>query len=300
MPNRRDFLRTTASAAASALGLACVGNSTPRGDARTNTSFRGKTTGEERTVAAVRLCWCPPGRFTMGSPPTELERRADEQQVDVVLTRGFWTAKHEATQGQWKRFVGDFPDKPPSAEFGVGDDFPMYWVNFPEAEHFCAKLTEHARRAGELPTGWEFSLPTEAQWEYACRAGTTTAFAFGNVLGHDRASFSEPTPDRRERPTGRMQRVATYPANAWGIHDMHGNVWEWCRDYYHAKLPGGTDPDLSGMLGVVNRDGTYSRVRRGGAFVEPAWACRSACRLRYEPPRRSDHIGFRVFVVERA
>jgi formylglycine-generating enzyme required for sulfatase activity len=93
--------------------------------------------------------------------------------------------------------------------------------------------------------------------------------------------------------------VGSYPANPWGIHDMHGNVWEWCRDWYHAQLPGGTDPDMSGVKGVPNRDGTYSRVRRGGAWIEPEWACRSACRLRYEPHRRSDHIGFRVFVVER-
>ena len=105
--------------------------------------------------------------------------------------------------------------------------------------------------------------------------------------------------DRRNLPKGSAHRIGSYPANAWGIHDMHGNVWEWCRDWYHARLPGGVDPDLSGDAGVANRDGSYSRVRRGGAWIEPAWACRSACRLRYEPPRRSDHIGFRVFVVEK-
>ncbi len=81
---------------------------------------------------------------------------------------------------------------------------------------------------------------------------------------------------------------------------MHGNVWEWCRDYYHPQLPGGTDPDLYDLKGTPNRDGTYSRVRRGGAWIEPESFCRSACRLRYESHRRSDHIGFRVVVVERA
>jgi formylglycine-generating enzyme len=105
--------------------------------------------------------------------------------------------------------------------------------------------------------------------------------------------------DRRNLPTGGSRRVGSYRANAWGIHDMHGNVWEWCRDWYHARLPGGVDPDLSDVVGVANRDGSHSRVRRGGAWIEPAWACRSACRLRYEPPRRSDHIGFRAFVVDR-
>ena len=235
----------------------------------------------------------------MGSPATEEGRRPDEAQVEVRLTRGFWTAKHEATQGQWKRIVGAFPDRAPSAPFGEGDDVPVYWVNFHEAEDFCAKLSERARRAGELPAGWTFALPTEAQWEYACRAGTTTAFAFGDVIGHHQANFSEPTPDRRVRPVGKAHPVGGYPANAWGIHDMHGNVWEWCRDYYHARLPGGSDPDLSNVPGAINRDGTSSRIRRGGAWIEPAWANRSACRLRYEPPRRSDHIGFRAFVVER-
>jgi formylglycine-generating enzyme len=306
MPTRRDFLRTATSAAGSALALGCAGSVAKRGDgdrssgaSATRRTFGGARAGEVRTVAGIQLCWCPPGRFTMGSPPDEIGRRADEQQVEVQLTRGFWTARTEATQGQWQRVVGAFPDKLPSAERGEGDDVPMYWVNFPEAEGFCAKLTETGRRSGELPVGWEFSLPTEAQWEYACRAGTTTATSFGNVLRHDQANFGEERPDRSAPVVGYSRPVGSYPANAWGIHDMHGNVWEWCRDWYHAKLPGGTDPDLSDTLGVVNRDGTYSRVRRGGAWPEPEWACRSACRMRYEPPRRSDHIGFRVFVVER-
>ena len=92
-------------------------------------------------------------------------------------------------------------------------------------------------------------------------------------------------------------KVGSYPANAWGLHDMHGNVWEWCRDWYHSTLPGGVDPDLSAVKGTINRDGTYSRVRRSGAWIEDGWACRSAIRLRYEPERRSDHIGFRVVAV---
>ena len=100
----------------------------------------------------------------MGSPPTEAGHRPDEAQVQVRLTRGFWAAQHEATQGQWRRVVGNFPDRLPSAQFGEGEDFPVYWVNFHEAESFCAKLTERARRAGDLPRGWECSLPTEAQW----------------------------------------------------------------------------------------------------------------------------------------
>jgi formylglycine-generating enzyme required for sulfatase activity len=289
MPNRRDFLR----AAATMLGVGCSSL------AAQGRSFRGTRAGDARTIDGIPLRWCPAGRFTMGSPVSEAGHRPDEAQAGVRISRGFWTAQHEATQGQWKRIVGAFPDRSPSAQFGEGDDFPVYWVSFHEADSFCARLTERARRAGELPGGWAFALPTEAEWEYACRAGTRTATAFGDTLGRHQANFAGETVDRRNLPTGGSRRAGRYPANAWGIHDMHGNVWEWCRDWYHARLPGGVDPDLSDVVGEANRDGTHSRVRRGGAWIEPAWACRSACRLRYEPPRRSDHIGFRVFVVQR-
>ena len=234
----------------------------------------------------------------MGSPPAEPGRRGDEMQTEVGLTSGFWMAKHEATQGEWKRVVGDFPDRLPTATFGEGDDFPAYWINFYEAETFCAALTQRAHRSGALPAAWRFTLPTEVQWEYACRAGTTTATAFGDRLTPAQANFGEGPLDRSSPPRGRAKQVGSYPANRWGLHDMHGNVWEWCRDFYHARLPGGTDPDLSQSQGLPNRDGTYSRVRRGGAWIEEEWACRSACRLRYESHRRSDHIGFRVIVCE--
>ena len=305
--DRREFLRTAAAAAAAALTLGCARAHAPSRGAGTTDgapasgrqrAFRGSRAGDTRVAEGIALQWCPAGRFVMGSPPTEAGRRPDEAQVDVRLTRGFWTAKHEVTQGEWKRIAGPFPDRLPTPEFGEGDDVPLYWVNFHEAERFCAVLTERARRSGVLPDGWTFSLPTEAQWEYACRAGTVTAMSYGDLPDHAKANFGEER-DRRTPPTGRSRAVGSYAANAWGIHDMHGNVWEWCRDYYHPRLPGGTDPDLYDVQGAMNRDGTYSRVRRGGAWIEPPWACRSACRLRYESPRRSDHIGMRVVAVER-
>ena len=263
-------------------------------------SFRGSRAGEERTVEGIRLRWCPPGEFLMGSPPDEVGRRPDEGQVPVSLTKGFWTARTEVTQAQWRQIVGAYPAQEPSPRFGQGGDFPMYWVNFHESEGFCSTLTRRAHASAALPAEWEFRLPTEAQWEYACRAGTVTASAFGDVLGADQANFASERPEmkRADQVRGAARRVGSYAENAWGIVDMHGNVWEWCRDWYQARLPGGVDPDLYDVLGARNRDGTYSRVRRGGAWIEPAWACRSACRLRYEPPRRSDHIGFRVVAVE--
>ena len=262
-------------------------------------SFRGRNAGEARDIDGIPVAWCPPGRFTMGSPPSEPGRGQDEAQVQVNLTRGFWAGKFEVTQGQWTRVVGQFPDRLPSARFGLGDDVPAYWISFTEAEAFCAEATRRAVRAGAIPAAWEFRLPTEAQWEYACRAGTITLSAFGPSLDQHQANFAENPAARAADAVGSSKRVGSYPANAWGLHDMHGNVWEWCRDWYHAQLPGGTDPGLYDVPGVMNRDGTYSRVRRGGAWIESRWDCRSARRLRYEPPRRSDHIGFRIVVVER-
>jgi formylglycine-generating enzyme required for sulfatase activity len=266
------------------------------------TAFTGSEAGDERAVAGVKLCWCPPGKFTMGSPPNEPKRRPDEDQVEVTLTRGFWAGKFEVTQGQWKRVVGKLPGEL-TAELPEGDDYPVGNVNFAEAEAFCAKLTELGRKSAELPEGWEFRLPTEAQWEYACRAGTTTATAFGDKLGSKQANVkNKPYNGGEEGPSlGMVARVGSYPPNAWGIHDMHGNVVEWCRDWYHAKLPGGTDPDLHDAKATAekNRTGDYSRSRRGSAWTDDAWASRSALRQRFEPERRYDHIGFRVVAVRR-
>jgi formylglycine-generating enzyme required for sulfatase activity len=234
----------------------------------------------------------------MGSPVTESGHRADETQVNVTLTRGFWMAKFETTQGEWKQVAGEFPDRSPSAEFGWGDDVPMYWVNYAEAEAFCARLTQSAQQAGTSAADWRFRLPTEAQWEYACRAGTTTATAFGDAIGRDHANFLGDSNIDRGHPLRKAVPVGRYGSNRWGLCDMHGNIFEWCRDWYHERLPGGVDPDLSDVRGTPNRDGSYSRCRRGGAWNDPSPFIRSASRLRYEPERRSDHIGFRVVLVE--
>jgi sulfatase modifying factor 1 len=257
-----------------------------------SSAFAGSRAGEQRETVGIQLCWCPPGKFTMGSPRDEPERRPDEDQVEVTLTEGFWMAKYETTQGQWKRVVGKLPG-PLTAELPEGDDYPVGNVNFAEAEAFCQALTELGRRKGDLPPGWEFRLPTEAQWEYACRAGTTTATAFGDRLSSKQANFKgKPYNGAEAGPSlGRVAKIGSYPPNAWGLHDMHGNTFEWCRDWYHEKLSGGIDPDLHVATAT-------SRVRRGGGWTDDGWACRSAFRLRFEPERRYDHIGFRVAVVQ--
>ena len=266
---------------------------------RTKT-FSGSKAGNEREVGGVKLCWCPPGKFIMGSPRSEPERRPGEDQVEVTLTKGFWMAKYEATQGQWKRVMGNLPG-PLTAELPAGDDLPVGNVNFAETEAFCRKLTELAHQSGELQKDWEFRLPTEAQWEYACRAGTTTATSFGDKLSSKQANFKgQPYNGGEPGPSlGRAAKVGSYPANAWGLHDMHGNIYEWCRDWYHTRLPGGVDPDLhdAESTATLNRTGDHSRVRRGGAWTDDGWPLRTAFRLRFEPARRYDHIGFRVVAI---
>ncbi|MDA1191062.1 MAG: formylglycine-generating enzyme family protein [Candidatus Poribacteria bacterium] len=255
-------------------------------------SFNGTQAGDQREIAGIPLCWCPPGKFVMGCPPDEPERRPGEDQVEVTLTKGFWIAKFEATQGQWKRVMGKLPGEL-TAELPDGDDYPVGNVNFAEVEAFCRTLTELCHASGVLPMDWEFRLPTEAQWEYACRAGTTTATSFGDTLSSKQANFKgEPYNGAEPGPSlGRAAPVGSYPANPWGLHDMHGNTYEWCRDWYHPRLPGGVDPDLYSARAA-------SRVRRGGCWADEGWSCRSAFRLRFEPERRYDHIGFRVVVVQ--
>jgi sulfatase modifying factor 1 len=258
-------------------------------------AMMGSRAGEERTVAGVRLCWCPAGTYMRGSPPNEPERRPGEDQVEVTLSRGFWAGKFEVTQGEWQRVVGTFNGKYTAGE---GENFPIYDITFGEAEDFCRKLTALGQAAGEVQTGWEFRLPTDAQWEYFCRAGTTAATSFGDKLSSKQANFEgKPYNGAEEGPSlKRTAPVGSYPANPWGLHDVHGNVYEWCRDWAHAKYPGGADPDLYLALDTAqkNRTGDYSRVRRGGCYADDGWACRSAMRVRFEPHRHHDHIGMRV------
>jgi formylglycine-generating enzyme required for sulfatase activity len=258
----------------------------------------GVTAGESRAIDGVALRWCPAGRFTMGSPAAEAGRRADEAQVEVTLTRGFWMAETEVTQAQWQRLHGAPTERPLSERFGLGAAVPIYWVSHGAAEAFCEALTARALASGAIAAPWVFRLPTEAQWEYACRAGTTGPTSFGDDLTLRQANFlGERLDGTVETPAvGKAVPVRSHPANAWGIHEMHGNVFEWCRDWYHARLPGGADPDVQ-VRGEPNRDGSYSRVRRGGAWNDGARFCRSAVRFRYEPHRSSDHIGFRVALV---
>jgi formylglycine-generating enzyme required for sulfatase activity len=261
----------------------------------------GRLAGQQKTIADIALRWCPPGSFRMGTPASEPERRSDETQTDVTLTSGFWIGERSLTQGEWQATLGHLPGEL-SASAGTG--LPVYNVNHPEAAAFCETLSARLAADGSLPEGWAVRLPTEAQWEYACRAGTTTATSFGDSLGSRQANFrgDHPYNGAPAGPVlGHVSAAGVYPANAWGLHDMHGNVFDWCRDWFHTRLPGGVDPDLSLALDTAarNGDGSISRSRRGGCWSDQGWACRSGFRMKYEPERRADHIGFRITVSRR-
>lgn len=198
--------------------------------------------------------------------------QADENSfVAVTLTEPFWLGKTEVTQAQWEALMGSNPS------LFKGADLPVEQVSWRDANEFCLKLTERELAAGRLPDGYVYSLPTEAQWEYACRAGTTGDFA-GNL---DAMGWYGGNSGMQTHPVGRKQ------ANAWGLHDMHGNVSEWCADW-HGEYAGGSMIDPRGP-GVGEL-----RVVRGGSWVDTPSSCRSGYRHRLTPDIRVHFLGFRV------
>lgn len=252
----------------------------------------GERAGEQRTYHELRMkfCWCPPGEFQMGSPKDE-SWRGDEGQVAVTLTQGFWMGKYEVTQAQYQRVMGANPS------VYQGPSLPVDSVSWEDAEEFCQKLTDQDRAAGRLEDGWEYRLPTEAQWEYACRAGSTTAYSFGDDatrLG-DYAWYGRNSGENQGQVGSHVHPVGQKQPNAWGLHDMYGNVSEWCRDCYQQTLPGGTDPEVARLLDA-------ERVHRGGSWNLPSGNCRSSIRTMGraglpEPAYRNSLLGFRVALV---
>ncbi len=227
----------------------------------------------------------------MGSPESENDHLSDEGEVEVALTHGFWLGRTEATQGQWERLMGTTPWKG-KERVEEGADFPATYIRWCEADDFCRKLTESEREAKRLPSGWRYTLPTEAQWEYACRAGTTTAFSFGDSASvlSDYGWWGGAPP--REGNAGNERyphRVGLKKANPWGLYDMHGNVTEWCQDWYAARRAGGTDP-----VGPDNHSEEDEKVHRGGSWNYPARHNRSATRAKRNPTDRIQYLGFRI------
>lgn len=252
----------------------------------------------EDNALKMKLCFCPAGKFRMGSPLDEPDRQDDEAQVDVTLSRDFWIGQYEVTQAQWKAVMGttvkaQLPKTKKQMLSGEGPDQPMYLINYDEARDFCRRLTEHEQTAGRIPANWSYRLPTEAEWEYACRAGTKTATAFGDQLSSRDANFDGNRPYNQVEKGSFLKGtspVGKYPANEWGIYDMHGNVWEWCLDGYRDRLRGGIDP--------VGSTGAPLRVLRGGSWDFSGKLCRSANRFEIPPTLRLNYMGFRVALVQ--
>ena len=239
--------------------------------------LRGAEEGQAWTVPDLNLemVYIRPGTFTMGSPVTEQGRNDDEIQHTVILTEGFWLGKTVVTQAQWEAVMGGNPSKFKNA----GRDAPVEQVSWDDAMQFCRKLTERERQAGHLPEGHEYTLPTEAQWEYACRAGTTGPFAGNGDL--DSMGWYNQNSGNTTHPVAQKQ------PNAWGLYDMHGNVWEWCRDWY-GHYPGGSVTDPTGPSSGSDR------VLRGGSWYSGAAYCRSADRYWFSPGDRYIILGFRL------
>ena len=226
----------------------------------------------------LTLMLIPSGEFMMGSADNDGNGSEDERpQHQVRLSQSFLMGATPVTQAQWRVVAGydvkNITLKPEPSHF-KGDDLPVEQVSWEEATEFCQRLS---KRTGKL-----FQLPSEAQWEYACRAGTETAYHFGPQITPELANY--------DQEIGQTTAVKQYPPNRWGLYDMHGNVWEWCQDYWHGDYQG-APMDGSAWVrgGNVNR-----RVIRGGSWVDLPGYCRAAYRLSGSPDYRNDFIGFRV------
>lgn len=206
----------------------------------------------------------------MGGPRTEVRPGEDDYPVEVAIKRGFWIQETEVTQLEWASVMGAMPSHEMSK--GKGNRHPIYYVSREEASAFCVKLTEQERKAGSLPSGWECRLPTEAQWEYACRAGTTTDTAFGDQLSSSQANFCGEWP-HNAAPKGpshdQSVPVRSYRPNGWGVYDTHGNVKEF------TTAPG--------------------RVR-GGSWFDSGRNCCSGLAIP-DSGKPSNTVGFRVVLV---
>lgn len=249
----------------------------------------GAKAGESRQfIPGIVFRWCPSGTFTMGSPQSEPGRYSNEGQVLVTLTTGFWLGETELTQGQWYKVMGT---RPWSGQKHVreGDDFPATYVSDHDAFLFCRTLREQQSRLNSVPDGWTITLPTEAQWEYACRAGTTTQYS----CGADEADLEKHAwLNANSWSIGEKfaHPVGSKPANPWGLKDMHGNVYEWCSDWYAPELTGGSDPQGSSSGDV--------RVHRGGGWYGAASYCRSA--FRHDNPMIDAASGIRLAVIPKS
>ncbi|MCP4113742.1 MAG: SUMF1/EgtB/PvdO family nonheme iron enzyme [Desulfobacteraceae bacterium] len=219
-----------------------------------------------------------PGAFMMGSPVSEPDRSSDEKQHRVTLTKTFYMQKTEVTQAQWQAVMGENP----SYFKDCGGNCPVEQVSWNDVQEFIKKLNR--------VTGKKYRLPTEAEWEYACRAGTSTPFSFGRCLSPNQANYNGEYPLKgcsKGKYRKKTVPVASFSPNGYGLYDMHGNVREWRQDWYGDYPTGSvTNPTGSGSSSY--------RVYRGGGWNSSAGYCRSAYRIRYSPGYGNDYLGFRL------
>lgn len=237
----------------------------------------------------IDMMFIPGDTFTMGSPEDESERRSNEGPQHTVTIKPFFMGKYPVTQVQWLFVAGlpavklDVLDPNPSSFKGV--QLPVEQVSWDEAVEFCARLSQH--------TGRTYQLPSEAQWEYACRAGTTTPFHFGETITPELANYRG-TETFGDGPNGVYRKETTYvgsfPVNAFGLCDTHGNVLEWCQDVWHSSYEGASSDGSAWTEGSVQE----ARILRGGSWYNLPGLCRSAFRNYSNPDVRGYSIGFRV------
>jgi formylglycine-generating enzyme len=240
----------------------------------------------------IKFALVPTGVFLMGSPETEAGRRCNESpQHEVAITRPFYLAVCPVTQEQYQKVMAGNPARF-NRDGGGGPEHPVEQVTWHDAVAFCKRLSAVAE---ERQTGRTYRLPTEAEWEYACRAGTATPFGQGEMLAAAQANFDAAFPygaAERRQALARTSPVGAYPANNFGLHDMAGNVWEWCADWFHdsyyRRSPRNDPPGpASGQF----------RVLRGGCWRSHAATCRAAYRNALAPHHRDIYTGFRVVAV---
>ena len=222
------------------------------------------------------MVYIPSGKFTMGSPPEEKGDDYERPQIKDVNVSAFYVGKYEVTQAQWQAIMGNNPSK-------FKDNFqnPVEQVSWDDAQEFCKRLSQK--------TGKEFRLPSEAEWEYACRAGRTTAYSFDDV---EYASLGEYA-WYKDNSGAKTHPVGQKKPNPWGLYDMYGNVWEWCQDSYEKY---GGESDLTRKTGkaVAKENNNSYHLVRGGSLDDIAWNCRSASRYSHTARSQYNYNGFRV------